>query len=201
MLCCMTLKHVNRPSAKLTAPWMAASDWREINQSFRYLIQRHKTSFECIHSLVTGLTELLTIISKSADDLCRLTCRYCPDSCCDKAWAWFDFKDLLFIHLSDLEIPASQTISSSNDRCLYLTAYGCRLPRTTRPWICLWYFCPPQIKRLKNNPTLTFETFAGIIRQIKQLRLALESEFVKITATGREDTLVEGGVFDVNRLR
>ena len=197
----MILKHVNWPSAKLTAPWMSDNDWREINQSFRYLLQRHKTSLECIHNLVTRLTDLLTTVSINADDLCRSTCRYCPDPCCTRAWAWFDFKDLLYIHLSDLEIPESQTISSSNHRCLYLSARGCRLPRTTRPWICLWYFCPPQIKRLKNNPTLSFEAFTRIIRRIKQLRLVLESEFVKITTTGRENSHVEGGLFDVNRFQ
>ena len=180
---------------------MTDSDWREINRSFGYLIQRHKTSLECIHSLVARLAELLTIISKNADDLCRSTCRYCPDPCCTKAWAWFDFKDLLFFHLSDLEIPASQTISLSNGRCRYLSAHGCRLPRTTRPWICLWYFCPSQVKRLKNNPALSYETFKRIIRRIKQLRLALELEFVKITTTDRENSHMNGGVSDVNRLR
>ena len=180
---------------------MTDSDWREINQSFRYHIQRHQASLECIHSLVTTLTDLVKIISKNADYLCRSTCHYCPDPCCTKAWAWFDFKDLLFLHLSDLEIPANQTISSSNDRCRYLSAHGCRLPRMTRPWICLWYFCPPQIKRLKQNPVLPFETFTRIIRRIKQLRLALELEFVKITATSREHSHMYGGICDVNRLR
>ena len=197
----MTQKQVNRPSAKLTAPWITNRDWREINQSFRYLIQRHNTSLERIQPLVTRLTELLTIIYKNADDLCRSTCRYCPDPCCTKAWAWFDFKDLLFFHLSDLEIPTSQTISLSNDRCFYMSAHGCRLPRTTRPWICLWYFCPSQVKRLKNNPALSYETFKRIIRRIKQLRRALELEFVEITTTGREISHMDGGLSDVNRLR
>jgi hypothetical protein len=184
-LCCMTLKRVNRPSAKLSAPWMTDGDWIEINQSFRYLIQRHKLTFDHIHSSVVRLTELLTVVHRKADDLCRSTCRYCPDPCCTHAWAWFDFKDLLFMHLSNLEIPASQTISSSNDHCIYLSARGCRLSRMTRPWVCTWYFCPPQINRLKKNPAFSLEAFTRIIKRIKKARLALEVEFVEISTTDR----------------
>ena len=168
----------------MTTPWVDAGEWQAINQAFRYLVQHHKSSMQHIFSSASRLAELFGLVFYTADELCHSTCRHCPDPCCAKAWAWFDFKDLLFMHLIGLEIPESQTLSFSGDQCRYLGNRGCRLPRIARPWICTWYYCPPQVARMKSKPAVLMGTFERIVRLVKQQRLELETAFVGITIAG-----------------
>jgi hypothetical protein len=128
------------------------------------------------------LADRLATLCLAADRLCRSTCRFCPDPCCENAWAWFDFKDLLFMHLCGMETPGGQTLSTPGDRCRYLGHRGCRLARLTRPWVCTWYACPPQAARLRRMPEARRAAFEGTVKRVKAERAALETAFIRITA-------------------
>ena len=83
------------------------------------------------------------------DELCMATCTYCPDPCCFSAYAWFDFRDLLFAHLNGLAVPPAQLMTDRKMICRYLGVRGCTLERISRPWICTWYLCPAQLGALR----------------------------------------------------
>jgi hypothetical protein len=50
------------------------------------------------------------------------------------------------------------------------------LPRTIRPWMCIWYICHSQ-KRLLESTDIS-----GRILAVKSRRSALEELFVQLTA-------------------
>ncbi len=180
----MALSQPAMPLKTVAAPWVTAAEWQAVHQTFRYLIHHHESSLNNIRVSAFRLAELLKIIILMADRLCQSTCRYCPDPCCAKAWAWFDYKDLLFMHLCGLDIPGSQTLSAPGDRCCYLGHRGCQLPRITRPWVCTWYVCPSQAARIKRKSAVIRGTFERTVGLVKQQRLDMESAFIRMTTGG-----------------
>lgn len=169
------------PPAKIAAPWSTPTDWQAANQSFSHLIRLHDPAFAPVRAAALLLAERLATLSNGVDRLCRATCRFCPKPCCDSAWAWFDFKDLLFMHLCGMALPGGQTLSAPGDRCRYLGPRGCRLPRLARPWVCTWYACPPQAARLRRMPAARREAVEGAVKQVKAERSFLATAFIRIT--------------------
>ncbi len=111
------------------------------------------------------------------DELCTTTCTYCPDPCCFSAYAWFDFKALLFAHLNGLAIPPAQLMTDRKMICRYLGNRGCTLERISRPWICTWYLCPTQLGALRadaarGKKAFFLETAAEIRRERKEMETA-----------------------------
>ena len=179
--CVITLTRLNTPREAVAAPWSTPAEWRAVNQAFNHLIQRHDPLFTPTRAIAFRLADRLDSLFFTTERLCRSTCRFCPAPCCEKAWAWFDFKDLLFMHLRGIEIPGSQALSAPGDRCRYLGHRGCRLPRIMRPWVGTWYVCPTQAARMRRVPVALRGEFEQSVDRIKQQRLALEAAFIHIT--------------------
>ena len=179
--CVMIPTRPNTPREAVAAPWSNPAEWQAVNQAFIRLIQRHDPFFASIRACALRLADHLNSLFLTADRLCRSTCRFCPDPCCEKAWAWFDFKDLLFMHLCGIEIPGSQALSAPGNRCRYLGHRGCRLPRNARPWVCTWYVCPTQAARMRRVPVALRGTFERTVGRVKRQRTALEEAFICIT--------------------
>ena len=130
--------HVEEP------PWKNSTSWREANHTVAFLIDRHGNHLQDAIRVARKLYRKMVSLVPLLEELCRATCTYCPDPCCFSAYAWFNFKDLLFVHLNGLAIPPAQLMTDRKMVCRYLGVRGCTLERLSRPWICTWYLCPAQ---------------------------------------------------------
>ncbi len=160
-------------------PWNRRETWAEANASLAWTRWRAPSELALARECARKLEALLSRFSPELDRLCRLSCPWCPDPCCLRAKVWFDFTDLLFVHLSGQDIPPRQPITDWDQHCAYLGPKGCTLPRLSRPWICTWYLCLPQRKLIVKNP-LSFPLSSGtIIHDIKQQRRAMAAAFIQ----------------------
>ena len=161
-------------------PWESSPDWRQANRSFDIHIDRYRTELGSALATAREVRSRLASIFPFLNDLCMATCRCCPEPCCLTANPWYDFRDLLFLHLNFLEIPRSQPVHADKDTCCYLSPRGCMLSRITRPWICTWYLCPTQTENLKNRNRRQWETINQTVSDIKRGREQLEVEFIRV---------------------
>ena len=165
---------------KLAPPWRSSSAWQEANRSIDIHIHRYRAKLRPAVAIAREVRCRLSSNFPLLNDLCMATCRYCPEPCCLTASPWYDFRDLLFLHLNCLEIPRSQPIQDDTDTCRYLGPRGCGLSRTTRPWICTWYLCPTQVANLKKRNRRQWEPINQTVSEIKRGRRQLEVEFIRI---------------------
>jgi hypothetical protein len=167
-------------ASTLSPPWGSASGWREANFSIDLHIKR------CYHRLGRALQiareacRHLESIFPALDEICNRTCPRCPDACCLSASPWYDWRDLIFLHLNQLSIPLTQTITGFSETCCYISHKGCTLPRITRPWICTWYLCPAQTANLNARSTGQRQNLDRLLGEIKVLRKNLEDEVIRI---------------------
>lgn len=159
-------------------PWGHPQKWREANQCFDYLITYHQSKLSQAKEYAYEIKNLYEFLFPILDELCLKTCPECSDPCCLKAKVWFDFKDLLFLHLANCPIPVRQLIPNKQTVCTYLGHQGCLLPRISRPWVCLWYLCSPQIELLDKTLPLTRNNFKRKVKKIKNLRKEMEIHFI-----------------------
>jgi hypothetical protein len=163
-------------AAQIGPPWHTAAQWREINAAFAYLERRYGAELDRARIPATELQMRLTSLSPLMDELSRRTCPSCPSPCCRTAVVWFDFRDLLFLHLTDHFPPISQPLYPDAGLCRFLGPKGCRLPRLLRPWICTWYLCPAQATILRARR----RCLDGELSEIKRFRGAMEDEFISV---------------------
>ncbi|HMB32281.1 MAG TPA: hypothetical protein VKN82_10685 [Desulfohalobiaceae bacterium] len=159
-------------------PWIKPKDWYEANKTLSKLIQDNLNQLNKAIALAKKIEQQFNSIFPLLDHLCSLTCTKCPDPCCLRATIWFDFKDLLFLHLTSQALPIRQTISTNNNKCPYSSRQGCQLPRLSRPWICTWYICPDQKRLLGQDPGFTKTRIYDSLESIKSLRKRLEDLFI-----------------------
>ena len=164
------------------ALWGTTDTWKVANQNLDYLIRRHARKMSRAIVLAREVQGQMKSIFLLLDDLCAVTCPWCPDPCCLTATAWIDFKDLLFLHLNGHQIPPAQLLGELSDTCRYLGPKGCMLPRVARPWVCTWYLCPTQKANLLRKPKSVQEKFIRAVQAIKTGRKEMESEFIRIVS-------------------
>jgi hypothetical protein len=168
------------PPQSISPPWGSVSAWQEANFSIDFHVKRYYPRLGAVLQIARETCTRLVSIFPALDDICRLTCSRCPDVCCLSASPWYDWRDLIFLHLNRLSIPPNQTISGFTETCCYLGHKGCTLPRVTRPWICTWYLCPAQTANL-NARNIDRRRFLNLeLGKIKALRLYLEDEFIRV---------------------
>lgn len=159
-------------------PWSHPNSWQAAQLSLH-----HHTARLCnIHGFLLPLAEdiemRLHAVAVQMETLCAHTCTYCPDPCCLKASVWYDFRDLLSLHLFGKSLPMGQPISAYGDICQYFSHSGCSLPRSIRPWICTWYICPVQTMWLGKQPGDLSQRLELAVGQIKSQRAVLENKFI-----------------------
>ena len=164
----------------LASPWGSRPAWQEANRSIDVHIHRYRAKLGPAVVIAREIRCRLWSNFPALNELCMATCRYCPEPCCLTASPWYDFRDLLFLHLNPLEVPRSQPIHNNTDICCYLGPRGCGLSRVTRPWICTWYLCPTQKENLKKRNRRAWEHFNRTFSEIKRGREQLEMEFIRI---------------------
>lgn len=163
-------------------PWKDAESWREANRTIALLTARYDGAMQETRQIVRSLYRNMFSLFPLLDELCMVSCRYCPEPCCLSAYAWFDFKDLLFIHLNGLAIPPAQLMTDRKMICRYLGGRGCTLDRISRPWICTWYLCPTQMNVLRQDRAKAKKSFfIETAAEIRSKRKKLESAFIMET--------------------
>jgi hypothetical protein len=161
-------------------PWGPIIKWRESNLALDHLIQRHGPRLDAARTMARTIRLELERLFPALDDLCTQSCPWCPEPCCITAQVWIDFRDLLCMHLDGQPIPAAQLFDAPTDICRYLGPKGCRLPRLLRPWACTWYLCPTQTAILRRQDDAAQEAVHTRMQAIKQHRLAVEAEFIRV---------------------
>jgi hypothetical protein len=167
---------------QLAPPWGTKPAWREANRCIDGLNQRYSVKLNSAAVLSVSLRHRLESIFSLLDDLCLETCPRCPNPCCLHASPWFDFRDLIFMHLNTLAIPISQTIGALNETCRYVSPRGCTLARISRPWICTWYLCSVQTANLNIRRAHQVQKLTSAINEIKALRKEMEEVFTRVIA-------------------
>lgn len=162
--------------------WGTFAEWQEANQTLDYLLKRYKNEFSRAFQLAREIQTSLEVIFPIQDEICRATCACCPDPCCLNATVWIDFKDLLFLHLTNQKIPEHQLIEKQGDSCGYHLSTGCKLPRLSRPWTCTLYLCPSQKLIFRLLPESQRRDYEQRVDFIKQSRTKLEDLFIDIIA-------------------
>ena len=161
-------------------PWGSKNAWQEVHGNIGYHIQRYQAELKPVVTIARRARVRLETVFELLDDICAATCSRCPDPCCLTASPWYDFRDLIFLHLNRFAIPLTQPIETYRAVCSYLSSRGCTLPRPIRPWICTWYLCPVQTASLRNRGPDRYKTFNRTVQEIKGYRRRLEDGFVRI---------------------
>ncbi len=165
-----------------TLIWGSPHTWIEANQSIDRLVQNHHSSLGKAFALSGEIRKKIETVSPLMDTLCASTCPWCPEPCCLSAKVWFDFKDLIFIHLNNFQHPVAQPIANLEKTCQYIGLRGCTLNRIFRPWICTCYLCPTQMAILRNKNPEYHRSISRLIQDIKNLRKVLEDVFIRIVS-------------------
>jgi hypothetical protein len=170
-------------------PWNTPFLWQEANASLRRAIRRNRHRLAAPVRLAYEQRDRLMSIFPLMDTLCRQTCPACGDICCQRAWVWADFKDLLFLHLSGIPILERQLLGRRGEHCCYFGPGGCRLERLQRPFVCTRYFCPAQTRLLRRRPG-EHERLSTALQNIKVGRQAMEDQFIQtmLARPGIRDT-------------
>jgi len=159
--------------------WSTPALWREANQAVSESIRRNKRTMIAAMDLGQRIRARIEVLDNPMNDLCARTCQDCQDSCCSRAKVWFDFKDLIYLHLGASAIPTDQSIASMDQTCRYLTGKGCVLPRVQRPFICTWYICAAQKDRLRHLPRSGAQFLLNSLDALKAGRRQLENLFIQ----------------------
>ncbi len=166
-----------------TPPWASGGEWLEANRTMDYLIWLHDSSLGEVRRHAEKISNGLQSLFPILDELCAVTCGYCPEPCCMLATVWVDFRDMLFMRLCAGKTPPAQLLEGPGNVCRYLRPKGCILPRIQRPWACTLYLCPAQTSRLRKKSEPVREGFHETVRSIKAHRLEMEAGFIRVTST------------------
>lgn len=163
-------------------PWSTAPLWKAANQTIHDTIRYYQKDLAPLFDLANAIGLRLEAVGDYMSGLCSQTCPTCQEICCRHAYAYFDFKDLLCLHLGPGEWPPAQTLGSSQPVCRYLSDAGCALPRAMRPFICTWYLCPAQSAALEQMAPSVKVFLNNSFKAIKSGRQRLQHGYVQITA-------------------
>jgi len=159
-------------------PWYTTGLWKTANRAISHTIDRNLCALSDAQRLALEIKSALKALFPLMDGLCIKSCPDCDAICCSHAFVWFDFRDLLFLHLADIVIPQKQLRKLRGDHCLYHCATGCQLERIQRPFICTWYLCPSQTRCLREELHQMDATLDSLNR-IKQLRKKMEKRYIE----------------------
>jgi len=160
-------------------PWNSIPLWQAANRSLAQAVGRHRPRLAPAMALAGEAFALLGQLAPVMTALGNLTCSRCLSPCCEQARVWFDFRDLLYLHLTGQPRPPAQLREDLHDPCRYLGAAGCRLPRQLRPWVCTWYLCPSQTTLLGRGGRHPLGLVRRQLGAVAELRREMETAFIR----------------------
>jgi hypothetical protein len=165
--------------AVMAPPWPTNRLWAEAQAALRHSLALSEARLVPVRRPAAAIAHGLDRLADLFDQLASTTCAVCQDPCCRHAKVWFDFKDLLFLHLHGEILPPHQLRRNPHEPCRYLGRRGCRLPRLSRPWICTWYVCPRQRQAIERDIPGGWAQTDRLRVRVKSRRDAMESAFLK----------------------
>ena len=160
-------------------PWKNCDLWYQAVHSLEHVTEKRWRRLWQARRVADLIENKLRGVDGALETLCDSTCKSCADICCKKATVWYDFKDLLYIHLASGSLPAAQIHKEPDFSCGKLTPVGCELPRIRRPFICTWYICPDQADFCGGQQLQATHDIQTSILEIQTLRKQLEHEYVQ----------------------
>ena len=163
----------------MNIPWTDPDEFNRVLSALSFLDSRLGPKLDPVRETACRIYNSLENADSGIDRLCQVSCPECQDNCCKRATIWYDLRDLLCLHFGPARLPECQIFRINTPKgrdCSRLTPKGCGLPRTERPFVCTWYFCPAQ-KLIPQYLSVVNE-----IDQIKQLRSEMEDLFCTLTA-------------------
>lgn len=161
-------------------PWSSQGAWQEANHALEFAIKRYQNQMSELQALARRITQRIESLDALLEDLCSMACPVCRDSCCQRARVWFDFKDLLVMHLGgDVSAPG-QLRGPDDSSCRYLSRTGCMLQRVQRPYVCTWYLCAMLKEHLMQRAPSDRTYLTNSLTAVKSARTELENQFIRI---------------------
>jgi hypothetical protein len=157
-------------------PWQEPAKWEAANACLKATLKSKGKALSSLQITARWMQGIILSLDGFLTDLCAQTCPHCSDNCCRHATIWYDFRDLLYLHLGDLPSPPAQP----QQPCRYLLSNGCCLPRIQRPFICLWYLCPDQKAVLTQTGSPPLYWLQKQIGELQQARRQLEQDFMAV---------------------
>lgn len=172
---------------KTGIPWQTSFEWYQAVSAIRHMGRLYEAEFREAVAAARRVHSLYRILSGPIDRICSRTCINCRDVCCRHATIWYDLKDLLSAFFASGHLPRFQIskidLGNGSRACCHFSSHGCRLPRTFRPFICSWYFCPLQVDYLNSREPDLKRRIDRHLSEIKILRDRIESQFIRIPAS------------------
>ena len=165
-------------------PWTTREEWGQTVHSIVRMAGSNPDLSATLADIAEKINALIKTVSDSIETICMQTCAPCREICCKHATIWYDKKDLLYLHFSDKPMPDSQIKRVEKDGesvCCHLSKKGCVLPRTHRPFVCTWYFCPVQKQFVIKHMPQFYTKIEKTLSAIKTCRHTLASEFNRIS--------------------
>lgn len=166
------------PSGPFRPPWGDRASWREVNDCIAGWIVRRGPRLSAVRSSADRIRRQIERLNPPMDALCREACGSCGTVCCGRATIWYDFRDLIYLHLAGLGPPSGQVMRHPHRPCPHLSAAGCRMDRSRRPFVCTWYLCPAHRKLLAGPFAPSAAPLLGGLERVRALRKAVEADFL-----------------------
>lgn len=167
------------PIRHQAVPWSHPAGWKAAQHAILFHLDRYPGARKTILPLAREIECRMQDLAFQMETICAHTCTHCPDPCCLTASVWYDFRDLLCLHLLENPIPIGQPAADYQGVCRFITQTGCSLPRMIRPWICTWYLCPVQSRWVKKQPGGYDRSLLKSLQRIKSLRAGLETQYIE----------------------
>jgi hypothetical protein len=158
---------------------IAINRWQESNCALARLLAKHRRHIGRAAAMAGEIRRAIDALAPWMAALCSRTCLFCPEPCCISNTVWFDFRDLLYLHLLEEAVPARQALTDSLDACPFLSPRGCRLPWRIRPWMCIQYLCPAQRAVIEKAGQPVSRALFQKIKRTGLNRLRMEAEVVR----------------------
>lgn len=130
---------------------------------------------EVFNGIGERIAGLIQAIDPVMTEYCRRTCPRCADPCCNGRKVFFNRTDLIYLAaIGETSVPG-QTRSRPDHPCRYLGVEGCGLSRRLRPYVCVWFFCEPQMELLQAESPRFQRRITDALQEIRQARLVLET--------------------------
>jgi len=151
------------------------SDFQWQTALFDFRTKLRKLDWERAIYISRAISQRIDWLDSVMTKYCSKTCPDCSDPCCHALKIFFNRADLLYLATVNTQTPPGQTRTLASNACRYLSSNGCSLPRTTRPYVCVWFLCEPQMELLREEPVALQRDFGKITGELRTCRLTLEA--------------------------
>jgi len=105
-------------------------------------------------------------------------CPHCRNVCCINKHGYYDNADLIYIQALGVAPPAYKEDVRDTDCCQFLSAAGCTIERSLRPFRCNWYFCSALLKTMEDGAAKSYRQFIQEFQKVIELKKTVLDTFL-----------------------